>query len=134
MNRGCVAVGDITCDNCKRLIEAGQRYLVVDGERGKQFHYCVECSIAKGFGGYIKEKGEEVLSFFPPLQEIIIVLPTEDNQIAPKIKAQKPQIIEKPKAKEKVQKPKAPKAKEKIQKPKGKAKDQKPKTKDKKRK
>ena len=82
MNRGCVAVGEIKCDNCKRIIEAGQRYLVVDEEKGKKFHFCVECSIAKGYGGYVKEKGEEVLTFFPPIIEWVPpVLPVaEDNK------------------------------------------------------
>jgi len=83
MNRGCVAVGDITCDKCRRLIEAGQRYLVVDEEKGKKFHFCVECSVAKGYGGYIKEKGEEVLSFFPPIEPIIIPPPPEEIQAPP---------------------------------------------------
>jgi hypothetical protein len=78
MNRGCIAVGEIKCDNCKRLIEAGQRYLVVD-EHGKQFHFCVECSVAKGYANYMKEKGEEVLTFFPPLVEIRPVAPIMED-------------------------------------------------------
>jgi hypothetical protein len=65
MNRGCIAVGDIKCDNCKRLIEAGQRYLVAEEQAGKKLHFCVECSVAKGYAVYVKEKGEEVLTFFP---------------------------------------------------------------------
>jgi hypothetical protein len=65
MNRGCVALGDIKCNNCKRLIVAGQRYLVVEEKEGKKLHFCVECSVAKGYAAYVKEKGEEVLTFFP---------------------------------------------------------------------
>jgi hypothetical protein len=65
MNRGCVAVGEIRCDNCQRLIEAGQRYLIVEEEEGDKSHFCVECSVAKGYAAYVKEKGEEVLTFFP---------------------------------------------------------------------
>lgn len=65
MNRGCVAVGEIKCFNCQRLIEAGHRYLVVEEEEGKKQDYCVECSVAKGYAAYVKEKGEEVLTFFP---------------------------------------------------------------------
>jgi hypothetical protein len=34
MNRGCVAVGEIICDNCQRLIEPGQRYLIVEEKEG----------------------------------------------------------------------------------------------------
>jgi ribosomal protein S26 len=65
MNRGCVAVGEIKCDNCQRLIEAGQRYLVVEKKEGEKSQFCVECSVAKGYAAYVKEKGEEVLTFFP---------------------------------------------------------------------
>jgi ribosomal protein S26 len=65
MNRGCVAVGEIRCDNCQRLIEAGQRYLVVEEKEGEKSQFCVECSVAKGYASYVKEKGEEVLTFFP---------------------------------------------------------------------
>jgi hypothetical protein len=65
MNRGCVAVGEIRCDNCQRLIEAGQRYLIVEEKEGEKSDFCVECSVAKGYAAYVKEKGEEVLTFFP---------------------------------------------------------------------
>jgi ribosomal protein S26 len=65
MNRGCVAVGEIKCDNCQRLIEPGQRYLIVEEKEGEKLDFCVECSVAKGYAAYIKEKGEEVLTFFP---------------------------------------------------------------------
>jgi hypothetical protein len=69
MNRGCVAVGEIKCNNCKRLIEAGQRYMIVEEEEGKKFDYCTECAVAKGYAYYMKEKGEEVLTFFPIIVE-----------------------------------------------------------------
>jgi RNase P subunit RPR2 len=65
MNRGCIAVGETKCKNCHRLIEAGQRYLVMEEKEGKKQHFCVECSVAKGYAAYVKEKGEEVLTFFP---------------------------------------------------------------------
>jgi hypothetical protein len=65
MNRGCVAVGEIRCDNCQRLIEAGQRYLLLEEKEGEKLRFCVECSVAKGYAAYVKEKGEEVLTFFP---------------------------------------------------------------------
>jgi hypothetical protein len=65
MNRGCVAVGEIRCNNCQRLIEAGQRYLIVEEKEGEKSDFCVECSVAKGYAAYVKEKGEEVLTFFP---------------------------------------------------------------------
>jgi len=65
VNRGCVAVGEIRCDNCQRLIEPGQRYLIVEEKEGEKSDFCVECSVAKGYAAYVKEKGEEVLTFFP---------------------------------------------------------------------
>jgi len=65
MNRGCVAVGEIRCDNCQRFIDPGQRYLIVEEKEGEKSDFCVECSVAKGYAAYVKEKGEEVLTFFP---------------------------------------------------------------------
>jgi hypothetical protein len=65
MNRGCVAVGEIRCDNCQRLIEAGHRYLLLEEKEGEKSCFCVECSVAKGYAAYVKDKGEEVLTFFP---------------------------------------------------------------------
>jgi len=65
VNRGCVAVGEIKCDNCQRLIEPGQRYLILEEKEGEKSDFCVECSVAKGYAAYVKEKGEEVLTFFP---------------------------------------------------------------------
>jgi hypothetical protein len=65
MNRGCVAVGEIRCDNCQRLVEAGHRYLLLEEKEGEKSCFCVECSVAKGYAAYVKEKGEEVLTFFP---------------------------------------------------------------------
>jgi hypothetical protein len=32
---------------------------------GKKSRFCVECCLAKGYAAYVKEKGEEVLTFFP---------------------------------------------------------------------
>jgi hypothetical protein len=67
MNCGCVAAGEIKCDGCQRLIEQGQRYLFMEEEKGEKYRFCVECCLAKGYAAYVKEKGEEVLTFFPPI-------------------------------------------------------------------
>jgi hypothetical protein len=67
MNCGCVSAGDVKCDGCQRLIEQGQRYLFMEGETGSRSRFCVECSLAKGYAAYVMEKGEEVLTFFPPI-------------------------------------------------------------------
>ncbi len=87
MNRGCVAVGEIQCDNCHRFIEAGQRYLVVDKEKGGTFHYCVECSVARGDAAYVKEKGEEVLSFFPAPPDLGTAVPITEEPKKPKVRS-----------------------------------------------
>jgi hypothetical protein len=90
MNRGCVAVGEIKCDNCKRIIESGQRYMVVEEEKGKRFDYCVECAVAKGYAYYMKEKGEEVLTFFPIIVEPPKLPEPEGQEETKEVKDQKP--------------------------------------------
>jgi hypothetical protein len=69
MNRGCVSVGEIKCDNCQRLIEQGQRYLLMEEEEGAKSRFCLECCLAKSYAAYVKEKGEQVLTFFPAVAE-----------------------------------------------------------------
>jgi len=65
MNRGCVAAGAIKCDSCQCLIEQGQRYLLMEEKEGEKSRFCVECCLAKGYAANVKEKGEQVLTFFP---------------------------------------------------------------------
>jgi hypothetical protein len=76
MNRGCVSIGEIKCDSCHSLIEQGERYLLMEEEEegegkgkgkreDKKSRFCVECCLAKGYAAYVKEKSEEVLTFFP---------------------------------------------------------------------
>jgi hypothetical protein len=67
MRRGCIAIGIIKCDTCKRIIEHGERYLLIsedsDAEDRKQ-RICVDCCVSKKYVTYIKEKGQELLTFF----------------------------------------------------------------------
>lgn len=71
MRRGCIAIGEIRCDGCGRIIRHPERYLAInetDGVEvveGKIVRYCVECSLSKGYAHYIEEKGEQILTFFP---------------------------------------------------------------------
>ncbi len=71
MRRGCIAIGDIRCDGCGRIIRHSERYLAigekdgVEGEEGETLHYCIDCCLNKGYAHYIEEKGQEILTFFP---------------------------------------------------------------------
>ena len=71
MRRGCIAVGDTSCDGCGRAIKHPERYLTItekdgiEAEEGETSRYCVECCLKKGYAHYRKEKGEEILTFFP---------------------------------------------------------------------
>ncbi|MBM4447894.1 MAG: hypothetical protein FJ015_01480 [Chloroflexi bacterium] len=69
MRRGCISLGEVTCDQCQRNIPYPERYLVVDerdgmeNEDGETRRYCVECCLKKGYAQYKTEKGEQVLTF-----------------------------------------------------------------------
>ena len=68
MQRGCIAVENIRCDECGRTIKPPERYLVTDeveGEEKKKLFYCVDCCLNKGYAYYKKgEKGAQILTFF----------------------------------------------------------------------
>ena len=64
MRRGCIAIGDVRCNGCRRTIKPPERYLFMS-EEGKMLRYCVDCCLNKGYAQYRKmEKGEQVLTFF----------------------------------------------------------------------
>ena len=74
MHVGCISLGEVQCDGCHRNIPYPERYLVVDekdgvevqeDEEGVKVHYCVDCSLKKGYASHKMEKGEEILTFFP---------------------------------------------------------------------
>jgi hypothetical protein len=66
MQRGCIAIGLLNCDNCNKDIEHGERYLLVEGEnnQNQKARYCVKCCLDMKYAMYITEKGEKILSFF----------------------------------------------------------------------
>ena len=70
MRRGCISLGDVSCDVCGHLVPYPERYLVVDEEKGaevekgQQVHYCLECALKKGYAHHREEKGSRILSFF----------------------------------------------------------------------
>ena len=71
MRQGCISLGEVKCDNCQRIIPHSGRYLAIDEEdgveveKGKVSHYCVDCCLEKGYAEYRKDKGDQVLTFFP---------------------------------------------------------------------
>ena len=71
MRRGCIAIGEIRCDGCGRIMRHPERYLAINEEggieveEGKTSRYCVECSLSRGYARYKVEKGEKILTFLP---------------------------------------------------------------------
>ena len=65
MRRGCIATGETKCDECHRLIEHGEPYLVVEEKEDEKLRFCIDCCLSKGYATYVKEKGERILTFFP---------------------------------------------------------------------
>lgn len=68
MRRGCIVIGETQCALCQNTIEHGERYLLIaddDEAEDKKQRICVDCSIKKKYAAYVKEKGEQVLTFFP---------------------------------------------------------------------
>jgi len=70
MRRGCVSLGEIKCDSCKKIIPYPDRYLAINEKGGKEDaegdtkRYCVDCCLKKGYAQYKEEKGEKILTFF----------------------------------------------------------------------
>ena len=73
MRRGCLSVGTVSCDICKRKIPYPERYVMVDEDAkgkevekgGKSVRYCIEDAQKKGYAHYKEIKGEMMLSFLP---------------------------------------------------------------------
>jgi hypothetical protein len=67
MRRGCIAIGETECSECKRSIEHGDRYLLIQDDENEEVkqRICIDCCIAKDYAAYVVEKGEKVLTFFP---------------------------------------------------------------------
>ncbi len=82
MRRGCLSVGTVSCDICKKKIPSPDRYVVVDEDEkgkevekgGKSVRYCADCARKKGYAHYKEVKGEMMLTF---LRESEGSLPSE---------------------------------------------------------
>jgi hypothetical protein len=84
MRRGCVSLGEIRCDSCKRIVPTASRYLITDeltDENGKKktVRYCLKCCEEKELIGYRHEKDEKVLTFFPPDERKVEMKPVEKD-------------------------------------------------------
>ncbi len=62
MNRGCIALNEITCDSCGNAVEPGEKYLLKDDEN-KVSRLCMDCCLKKHLATYKLEKGDKVLTF-----------------------------------------------------------------------
>ena len=65
MRRGCIAVGEVKCEGCHRLIDHGERYLLIEEDGTETLRFCLDCCLSKKYATHVTEKGEEVLTFFP---------------------------------------------------------------------
>jgi len=65
MRRGCISLGNVQCDDCRRIIPHSKCYLILEETDGTTLRLCVDCSLKKGYAYYKQEKGEQVLTFFP---------------------------------------------------------------------
>lgn len=82
MRRGCVSLGELRCDNCKRIIPVAARYLISDeltDENGKKktVRYCLKCCEEKDLVGERREKDEKVKTFFPTDERTVELKPAE---------------------------------------------------------
>ena len=64
MHCGCISLGNVKCDGCRRTIPYPERYLVVE-EAGERQHLCVDCGSSQGYVHYLEEKDQRTLTFFP---------------------------------------------------------------------
>ena len=65
MRRGCISLGDIHCDNCHRIINYLEPYLVTEEAEGDKLRLCVDCASNMGYAYYEEDRRERTISFFP---------------------------------------------------------------------
>lgn len=49
MRRGCISLGNISCDQCHRIIRYPERYLSLEEDHGKKQTLCMDCCQKKGW-------------------------------------------------------------------------------------
>ncbi|MDO8472921.1 MAG: hypothetical protein Q7T05_03800 [Dehalococcoidia bacterium] len=95
MRRGCMSVGDISCDSCGRVIKHPEQYLGMDeddiqvgddilkrlqkerperiaGLKGRHgpLRLCGDCATKRGYASYQSGKSEKSLTFFEKRAEL----------------------------------------------------------------
>ena len=63
MNRGCISIGQMNCDECHRVIEDGEQYFLKE-DAAKREHFCIDCCLKKGYASQFVEKSEKLITFF----------------------------------------------------------------------
>jgi len=53
------------CDNCHRIVDYGERYLIVDGEGDERERLCIDCCQSHGYVSYGTDKGKQIITFLP---------------------------------------------------------------------
>lgn len=64
MRRGCISLGNVQCDECNRVIDYLEHYLVTDEVGGAVRHLCLDCVRNHGWVYYRQEKGVQSVTFF----------------------------------------------------------------------
>jgi len=64
MRCGCISLGAVSCDECKRNIAYPERYLVIN-EGGKVTRLCLDCCKDKEMVSYTEDNGAKTVTFFP---------------------------------------------------------------------
>jgi hypothetical protein len=71
MRRGCIAVGLIKCDICGKIIEHGDRYLILEEETEPKQRVCLNCCETHNYGRYEIEKGERIFTLLVDEMRIV---------------------------------------------------------------
>lgn len=63
MRRGCISLGNVTCDECSRPIRYPERYLTLEEVKGKTQSICMDCCLKKGLVKPESDKEDSELVF-----------------------------------------------------------------------
>lgn len=89
MRRGCIAISEVICDGCGRLLRHGERYLADDAKGGGTTRLCVDCCAKKGMVGHKRERGQEIMTLFGQSLEVSAARADEQAMAKP-VKEKRP--------------------------------------------